>query len=359
MRIAALCVAVLCAAGAGAADSWKAETWRSADRLFHSDPRWLGGDAAYTIPLGPDRVLWLFGDTFIGDGKQKRADSSFIRTSIAVQHGLNPADAEITFHWRTANGTPHSYFPASDASWLWPLHGVYRNGSLTIFLSRLLPADTGLRFTGIGSTALRCENPDASPDEWIFRSLAVPRAPNGLDKPLYGVAVLDTESHVLAYCVDEESDNAYLVRWRSKPFDRGELVKPEWWNGADFVAPHELDGPPAIVFPDAATEFSVHRLSDGRYMQVQTLGFGATEVGVRYATQPQGPWTEPQPVYRPRESRARDVFVYAAKAHPVLEGAPILVTYAANHFKPEKLLRSRSLYYPRFVRLTPPTSPSD
>ena len=42
-----------------------AEAWPAADALFHSDPRWRGGDAAYSVPLGGDRVLWLFGDSFI------------------------------------------------------------------------------------------------------------------------------------------------------------------------------------------------------------------------------------------------------------------------------------------------------
>jgi hypothetical protein len=47
--------------------------------------------------------------------------------------------------------------------------------------------------------------------------------------------------------------------------------------------------------------------------------------------------------------------VYAAKAHPALTGAPIIVTYAANHFDFEKLLRSNKLYYPRIVRVSPKT----
>jgi hypothetical protein len=38
-----------------------------ADRLFHSDPRWLGADAAFSIDLGGGRVWWLFGDSFVAN----------------------------------------------------------------------------------------------------------------------------------------------------------------------------------------------------------------------------------------------------------------------------------------------------
>jgi hypothetical protein len=29
---------------------------------------WLGGDAAYSIPIAPDTSLWLFGDSFVRSG---------------------------------------------------------------------------------------------------------------------------------------------------------------------------------------------------------------------------------------------------------------------------------------------------
>ena len=45
---------------------------------------WLGADDAYSIPLGPDRSLWLFGDTFVGTPATKlRSDAkTMVRNSI-------------------------------------------------------------------------------------------------------------------------------------------------------------------------------------------------------------------------------------------------------------------------------------
>ena len=46
----------------------EAETGTSQSRISFYPYRqgWLGGDAAYSVPLSPGRTLWLFGDTFIG-----------------------------------------------------------------------------------------------------------------------------------------------------------------------------------------------------------------------------------------------------------------------------------------------------
>ena len=43
----------------------KAEQWIQADKLFKRSVHWRGSDDAYSIKLGDNRVLWLFGDTLI------------------------------------------------------------------------------------------------------------------------------------------------------------------------------------------------------------------------------------------------------------------------------------------------------
>ncbi len=37
-----------------------ATPWQEAVLLFRGDPRWVGGDGAYSIDLENGRVLWLF-----------------------------------------------------------------------------------------------------------------------------------------------------------------------------------------------------------------------------------------------------------------------------------------------------------
>src|SRR3954468_10697696 len=73
-------------------------SWPEADRLFHQDPRWLGADAAYSIDLGAERSLWLFGDTFVATSAAvQRTESAMPRNTIAIEEGRNPATAAMRF----------------------------------------------------------------------------------------------------------------------------------------------------------------------------------------------------------------------------------------------------------------------
>ena len=87
--------------------NFEATAWRDADQLFRSDPRWLGGDVAYSIDLSQGRVLWLFGDSFIANkpGKTRR-QSAFVHNSIAIETGYDPAHASMKFYWPESNGKP-------------------------------------------------------------------------------------------------------------------------------------------------------------------------------------------------------------------------------------------------------------
>src|SRR5688500_15600562 len=85
--------------------------WPEADALFRQEPRWLGGDAAYSIDLGGDRSLWLFGDSFIATSEAlTRRESTMVRNSVAVMTGRNPLTATMQFAW-TDGAPPSSFFP--------------------------------------------------------------------------------------------------------------------------------------------------------------------------------------------------------------------------------------------------------
>jgi hypothetical protein len=73
--------------------------WPEAGELFHSDPRWLGADAAFSIDLGQGRVLWMFNDTFVArkpangpDEKIAKDTSLYFPRFVKVElHGWEPA----------------------------------------------------------------------------------------------------------------------------------------------------------------------------------------------------------------------------------------------------------------------------
>ncbi|HEU4418198.1 MAG TPA: hypothetical protein VFT55_04625, partial [Planctomycetota bacterium] len=95
---AAVLLSLWSACAAPAAVVWEAEPWPVADALFQDDPHWLGGDAAYSVDLGGDRILWLFGDSFVATGdRSDRTASVMVRNTVAVQRGRDPVRATLAF----------------------------------------------------------------------------------------------------------------------------------------------------------------------------------------------------------------------------------------------------------------------
>jgi hypothetical protein len=73
----------------------------------------------------------------------------------------------------------------------------------------------------------------------------------------------------------------------------------------------------------------------------------------RTALAPEGPWSEPSPVFDVPEPAADErVITYAAKGHAHLSPpGELLVSYALNSTDFAQIFREASLYRPRFVSL--------
>lgn len=343
------------------------EAWPEADALFRQDPRWRGADNAYSIPLGADRVLWLFGDTFIAQrGEESRSGSTMVSNTLGIQRGLDPTRARMTFHWREApleiprndllppeSGLrPGPFLADEPGTRHWPSHGARVGDALLLFWVRIRPVEGGLGFEHNGSRATIVENPDDDPSTWRLRDATLPDRPH-LRFGTMGVVVHG--DHLLAYSVDEPH-HAFLARWPLGDVGAGNMSRPEWWTARGWSG----EGEPAIVIDEGAPEASVHHDATlGAWVSVQSTGFGATPLDVRTSPRPEGPWSAPTTFHRPKESGREHVFVYAGKAHPELDGGGLAVTYVANTDEGVfALAADESLYWPRFVRLTYAGPPS-
>lgn len=328
-----------------------AEPWPEADRLFHSDPRWLGGDAAFSVDLGLGRVLWLFGDSFVASKPgQTRRQSRMARNTVAIQTGYDPSTASIKFYWKTLGSG--SFLADEGQNWLWPSHGVRIGELLLLFYDIVKPSSTlgALGFAEDRWTAFLITNPNEEPPQWNIRKLNVPRNPWHI---LVGIAVLREGDQLYLWAADEPKHDAYLLRVSVADAAKGDLAAMEWWCGErrGWRAQDQIDSRPEPVFLQASTEFSVHHDPvSRRYIEVQSVGFGGSDIGLRSADRLTGPWTPLRKIYRPPESDGPDPFVYAGKAHPELKGVDLIVTYATNG-KDSRLAADLTIYFPRFVKV--------
>ncbi len=331
----------------------EAEPWPAADRMFKKDPRWLGGDGGSSVDLGDGRVLWLFGDSFVATTtRHLRTESALIRNSIAIQTGYDPVSATVRFYWRKKNNRPQSFFPEEGMTWSWPGQGIVTDGFLLIFLLQIRPADNDLGFEFAGSKALRVFNFKNKPEKWRLCRASTPPNPYRIITGSGGI--VRDDGYLYAFCPDEsKTHDVYLARWPGEEVRQGNLKNPQWWAGhpRGWCEQDRLQDRPATILADGQTEFTVHyepRL--GRFVEIQTTGFGPADIAFRTAKDLVGPWSGLKRLYRPEEYGARDVSLYAGKAHPEQTGSDMIITYVVSHLDFYRILTDRGIYYPRFLK---------
>jgi hypothetical protein len=329
----------------------RAEPWPEADALFRSNSKWLGSDDAYSVDLGKGRTLWLFGDTFISRSfLNTRSLSTMIRNSVAIQSGYDPSTASIEFYWRTKNGKPLSFFSEDNDTWFWPGHGIALEDKLLIFLMATRSASEGIGFENVGWRAVSISNPEQPPAEWDIKWLDTPENSFGL---VVSGSVIQVGEYVLAFSVKEPEHTIHLVRWPVAQVMNEDLSQPQWWagQGNGWATQQDLVEKPQALFSEGHNEFTVHYepLLE-QYLEIQTVGFGRSDLGYRLSDSPVGTWAPIEGFYRPEEYQIPDILIYAAKAHPHLDGASLVLTYATNIVGYGQLVARDDLYYPRFLR---------
>lgn len=334
---------------------WLEFDWSEADQLFQQDHHWLGGDGAYSIDLGDERVLWLFGDSWIDpSGSGRRRGATMVSNSIAIQYGYDPSSASIEFFWKTgANGQPKAFFPDFKKGRYWPGHGVRIGDQLLVFLMKVQSSRKGLGFEVSDWASVLVANPDQNPDDWDCQWLKTPK--NDLQIIIGSGGVLAMDSFVYAFGSQEPEarHDVYLVRWLKSDVVRGKLENINWWSGHGETWVGQTERNKAKpVFTNGQTEFTVHYDEKSQmFVEFQTVGFGPAMVTCRVALSITGPWSQPDTVFIPPQCHFPQVMIYQGKAHPYLEGANLVVTYCTNSFDFSDHMRETWLYYPRFVRI--------
>jgi len=342
----------LAAQGAATPRRIEATRWEEGEKIFHGDPRWLGGDGATAIDLGAGRVLWLFGDSFIDPSASgSRSLSMLVRNSIAIQTGYDPSTADMKFFWKMKDGKPAAFFAPKGDTWYWPASGIMLGRHLIIFLMEIQATEkNALGFETRGWKAVWIDNPQDDPGRWRLTYLISPQRRGlivGSGNPIVA------EGFLQVFAADETDRAVYLVRWPISRARTGTLTAPQWRVGgpAGWSSGEDARAKPERIFADGQMEFTVEYLPEEKcYLQVQTLS--VMNPCLAWATAPAttGPWSEKSCFFTPPEEGRPDILIYAGKSHPMLKGADMVFTYVANTTSEDKLLNDMSIYFPVMLK---------
>jgi len=341
--------------------SIEAKAWPEADTLFRRDSRWRGADAANSVDLGNNRVLWTFGDSFVdpnSDPSQRhRRHAAFIRNSIAIQVGYDTTSAEFHPYWQEKEeGKPSAFFRSEGEEFFWPAAGLMLDEKLLVFLMRIRNrADTKLGFGVEGWGAVLIDNPQNEPNRWQMEFLKTPQ--NSL-----GVMVGSGSSlRIGDWIYSHGSDNTrrhqlYLTRVPLAEVKAGDFSNLQWWDPAekkwtmqDMIESH----PPQPIAVDGQAEFTVHYEDTVKsFLLMQFKSFPRGPIVIRDSKELTGEWSPRRFAFLPEEAEPsrKDTMVYAAKAHPEQIADGLAVTYCTNTFRLDTVREDESLYFPRFVR---------
>jgi uncharacterized protein DUF4185 len=339
----------------------KAETAGDLEAKFRRTDGWIGADGAFSEPLSDTRAVWLFSDTWVGTIEGgKRKPVGLVNNSVGVQDGAG-ADMKVTFAiQRDALGKHQAIFvPPDGKGWFWLFGGYHADGKLHVFLPRMEKTGAGgaFGFKGMDLWLGTVSNPLEEPTRWTISYKEVPFARfDAAPRRSFGSAVMRIDKSVYVYGYEEKPGKPFATRRlliarapsdKLDDFDSWRFYSNGEWKRDVNDATPMLDG--------LGTEFSVSYFPGlKRYALVTSENALSDKIIGRFATLPEGPWSEPVLLYTcPEMKENKRVFTYAGKAHPHLsKGNDIVITYAVNSYDLAPVLNNADLYWPRFVRVT-------
>jgi predicted amidohydrolase len=333
--------------------------------LAMRDNGWLGSDVGESVALSDDRLLWLFGDTFVGSRQNgiRVKGARMINNSIAIQDRKKAPPDCVTFYWKQNHGRPASFFPHQEGTpggYYWPTAAVLLRGELFVY-AWCFSNEQGRGWKGHGTVLIRVSNPHDPPDQWVQKVFPL-ELPNDSS---FHTAVYVEDPYVYFYGLVRPYPllgirQTALARARIDDLLRGGLaeVYQYWVNGPQ--GPHWSDQCVNCVpqFSPPNTECVVHYEPEWDLYTCFTYRVGGSSIYLTTAREVTGPWSQPVPIYSMPEhgNFSFVVLCYAVRQHPELSTKPgeVILSYATNAIggvKPLFTEEGKDVYVHRFLRV--------
>lgn len=309
-----------------------------------------GADGFYSVPLPDGRVVWIFGDSFLGtvnpDGTRGKRSPLFIRNAFAVQDGDSLRSLyNVIDGWESSFVIPPDAVKGTmfseDSLWYWPGDGLVENGKLKVFMSGFYQADTGnwgFQWTGANLATF------SLPEITLERI-------DHLDYPG------EVEIHWGHAICDEAPDFTYIYGAGDKyPYvaraPKGEILSPwEFYTGTEWVTDSRM-AKPMTDFP-GSEQFSVIKLNDNYVLLTQCGDFLVSHLYSATSDLPYTGWGNKKELCKIEPLKpVKDLFAYNPVAHPEFtKEGELLVSYCVNSFNLNDAFEDASKYRPVFIRV--------
>lgn len=330
---------------------------------------WLGGDAAYSIPLSASKSLWLFGDSFIaGTSQSSRDGAHFVRNSIAISTCDVQKNWNIRYYWGQSNhSTPTAFFNSkTNDYWYWPLDGFLYRGHLYVAIAKLKnkPTEKLFSFETVGVYLAKVSNLSFPPNQWKVEYMKLTEGVAYY--PGSTIVLQDKYAYFFTVYEDVARKHSHMILCR---LPLSKLDKPAahlQYFAEDKSWKRGLNGEDAaVVIETGHSEMSVRYHSElKQWLAVSGGDFLSNKIMLRTAPALTGPWSQQQVIYEIPEmsptnlGRDPDTWCYAVKEHSEFSWANKLsVTYACNSTKPEKLISNMDIYRPQTLAIELPLQP--
>ena len=319
---------------------------RAFDGIRSVDLEWGTADGGAPVRLPDGRVVWIFGDTFIGQvqgGRSMAPGWVFANNSFVLQDGACFQPIMGGMRGARADLIPD---PAPN-QWYWPMTGVVTNGALQVFLLHMErasgPAAFDWRATGVDVATFALPTLSlvgVSP----IAALSRPVGPDGVFVYWANGALVHSDGYVYAYGRNRGGSDPSFEQWAARAPSAAIAGPWEYWTGDDvtpwstdatLAEPMQFldkDGNPAELAagspptpgsrPDAHAFIVPH--GAGFLASAKLVEVFSDDVSTWYSASPTGPWKYVgRAVTTPRSHPEQ--MLYLGRVVPDLPGGPIVM----------------------------------
>ena len=369
--------------GGGSQSSSSSPPPTTPSKYFPYQQGWLGGDSAYSVPLGGGQSLWILGDTFVGlsNATSRTQATTMVHNTIAISTCSSAQSCSWQYYW-TGMGTvsPGPAFSTGTSDWYWPNDGFVYNGTLYLALIQMHSSGTGgaFGFAYSGVQLASIANYTAPPSQWsvTYQSLntggaAIPgvtivvaEGPSGNPDPSNPSGA--NYAYFFTLIGESNPTTEYMALLRLPLNQLNSAARPansSWeylqsgstwatWPGTQTALPSDN----AVVLTPGATEMTVrYHSSTNQWIAVYPVGLDNSAY-YSLAASMMGPWGQSESLYAYPEMQpsnanyTSNVFCYAAKEHTEFEAASqLFFTYACNSLVESNVTNNMNLYHPVVV----------